>query len=259
MCSSAPVAGRKSLGGTRSLIAMGGGCGKQAHVPSAPRRSLNGRRPSLLNGQRRSPWSDRTPGASEPVLINYSVGARGRSPRFEKSPDERDRDILRRIEASPLPTGITTRRMPDGDEGRRNDPVGWTHVHHFFTPRALRVFGAIEARCHAPTTRAALYGGYSVGLRLSRFLAPQWFAKTTGPMKPSTSGTLYAPSLSGEQNWLNIFESRVAAVGRGAAEGIRAGQAALSTSSMTVPQVPVESVDYIFLDPPFGSNSATPI
>ena len=190
----------------------------------------------------------------EPVLINYSVGARGRSPRFEKSPDERDRDILRRIEASPLPTGITTRRMPDGDEGRRNDPVGWTHVHHFFTPRALRVFGAIEARCHAPTTRAALYGGYSVGLRLSRFLAPQWFAKTTGPMKPSTSGTLYAPSLSGEQNWLNIFESRVAAVGRGAAEEIRAGQAALSTSSMTVPQVPVESVDYIFLDPPFGSN-----
>lgn len=191
---------------------------------------------------------------AEPVLINYSLGGRGRSPRFEKSPDEMDRDRLRRIEASPVPTGVPTRRMPDGDEGRRNDPVGWTHVHHFFTPRALRVFGALDAMCRTSTTRAALYGGYSVGLRLSRFLAPQWFAKTTGPMKPSTSGTLYAPSLSGEQNWLSIFENRVAAIGRGASGGTHAGLVAVSTASMTVSQLPDESVDYVFLDPPFGSN-----
>lgn len=190
----------------------------------------------------------------EPVLINYSTLSRGRSPRFEKSPDDFDRDLLRRVASTPGTEGVTTRRMPDGDEGRRNDVMGWTHVHHFFMPRALRVFAALNRECRTAIQRAALYGGYRVGLRLSTFLAPAWFSKTTGPMKPLTSGTLYAPSLSGEQNWLNIYESRVAAVTRGASAGIDRGLVALATGSMTAPHLPDDSVDYVFLDPPFGSN-----
>ncbi len=73
-------------------------------------------------------------------------------------------------------------------------------------------------------------------------------------MKPLTSGTLYAPSLSGEQNWISIFENRAAAVSRGRPIGTRRGLTAISTMSMTASSIPDASVDYVFLDPPFGAN-----
>ena len=77
-------------------------------------------------------------------------------------------------------------------------------------------------------------------------------------MKPLTAGTLYVPSLSGEQNWLNIFRSRMRSVARqmrkmAAAKGKR--DTAIATMSTTDVTVLMEnSVDYVFTDPPFGAN-----
>jgi adenine-specific DNA methylase len=70
-----------------------------------------------------------------PVLINYSVGKK----RYEKAPDEYDLDLLRRIDEMDIPYWYPTDRMPDGDESRRNDKYGITHVHHFYTKRNLWV------------------------------------------------------------------------------------------------------------------------
>ena len=74
-------------------------------------------------------------------------------------------------------------------------------------------------------------------------------------MKPHTAGTLYVPSLNGEQNWLNIFSSRTDVSYR-AVEASRAMQriSLIGTNSASAVPLPDACIDYIFTDPPFGGN-----
>ncbi len=74
-----------------------------------------------------------------PVLINYSVNGR----RFEKKPDKFDLELLQKIEEMDIPYWYPTDRMPEGDESRRNDKYGITHVHHFYTKRNLWVLSCL--------------------------------------------------------------------------------------------------------------------
>jgi DNA modification methylase len=187
-----------------------------------------------------------------PVLINYSVGRK----RHEKHPDVDDLDLLNRIEESDTTYWFPTNQIPEGD--KTSDPfnVGISHIHHFYTRRNLITFSSLWYRAKEPTVQCALQGGYTVGLRTARFLPLRWVQKDTGPMKPHTAGTLYIPSLNGEQNWLNIAASRSAAVSR---QMTRMRQqdgrgVSITTNSASATSVNDNSFDYIFVDPPFGAN-----
>jgi len=68
-----------------------------------------------------------------PVLVLYEADG----VRHEKIPDDDDLALIQQIEDSPIPYWYPTERMPDGEETRRNDPIGMTHIHHFFTKRNL--------------------------------------------------------------------------------------------------------------------------
>ena len=188
-------------------------------------------------------------GKEIPVLINYSVGKK----RFEKKPDEDDLRNLKKIDQIEIPDNFPVVRMPKGSESRRNDPAGLTHVHHFFTKRALAVYSMLFNNAKSPQLKMALLGGYTVGLKTARFLPLRWIKKDTGPMKPHTAGTLYVPSINGEQNWFNILKSRIAATKRGMLPRFLK-KPIIETASATNPNGAPESLDYAFVDPPFGSN-----
>lgn len=188
-----------------------------------------------------------------PVLINYSRS--GKKGRFEKVPDAADIALVDQIEASGIPHWFPVDAILKGDKTGEPLRIGITHVHHFFTKRNLWMFSAILSRITNPLSRCALLGGYTVGLKTARFLPLRWIRKDTGPMKPHTAGTLYFPSLNGEQNWCNIFEARIAASKRAQSSlPTKSKLNLLSTSSLTRDKKPSESIDYIFLDPPFGAN-----
>ena len=76
-----------------------------------------------------------------PILINYSVGGVV----FEKHLDSNDQEILKKIAELGLPQGLPIDRMmhaPDsvprwGDEWRAG-VAAFSHVHHFFLPRAAQ-------------------------------------------------------------------------------------------------------------------------
>ncbi|QZT35200.1 hypothetical protein HUR95_08345 [Caldalkalibacillus thermarum TA2.A1] len=74
-----------------------------------------------------------------PVFINYSVGYK----RFEKQPDTADLALIQKIEEMEIPYWYPTDRMPEGEESRRNDRLGITHVHHFYTKRNLWVISKL--------------------------------------------------------------------------------------------------------------------
>lgn len=63
-----------------------------------------------------------------PVLISYEYNKR----RYEKPLDLLDIEIINQVNLIPIKDWHPNYRMPEGDESRRNDEIGLTHVHHFF-------------------------------------------------------------------------------------------------------------------------------
>ncbi|MDO7775579.1 hypothetical protein QPL67_28745, partial [Escherichia coli] len=72
--------------------------------------------------------------------------------RYEKTPDAADLQRLSNIEALPLPAALPTRRFPIEAmyHGSRIAPKGFTHIHHFFLPRAAQAMGRLweKAKAH---------------------------------------------------------------------------------------------------------------
>ena len=68
-------------------------------------------------------------------------------------------------------------------------------------------------------------------------------------MKGNTAGTLYVPSLIGEQNWLNIFKEKIAMIGRAYFEP---KLSMVTTGSAFGIPLSHSSLDSVFIDPPFG-------
>lgn len=183
-----------------------------------------------------------------PVFIYYTVGKQRR----EKKPDDFDRALLNVIEARRPLAWFPIDRMPDGEESRRNDDIGITHVHHFYTQRNLKVISSLRSAglktwlpFNALTPRAT---------KLHRIAASRLGGEKKGEGGATVgvlSGTLYIPSNSVEMNVLDQSSERITAAVRGLSAS---AHSFISTGSASSVPLPDGSVDYIFTDPPFGGN-----
>jgi DNA methylase len=184
------------------------------------------------------------------------VAYRGARGRVTKKADDADRALLRRAEALEVPEWFPVVRMSDGDEGRRNDALGLTHLHHFFTRRALACLAALWAEAHRADRRVRDYLLFTVeqniwGMsRLARYV-PRHFSQVNQYL----SGTLYVGSQVVDVAPEYILEGKIARLARVLASqrGFGPG-AAVGCGSLTATPCPDNAVDYIFLDPPFGAN-----
>jgi hypothetical protein len=181
-----------------------------------------------------------------PVLINYTIGS-GRRVRALKADDL---EVLKRSSMTPIPFSVPNNRMPVGDEARRNDPTGLTHVHHFYTRRMLIGLSVIW---HEVRGSCAFH---DMSFILSRMLprASRLHKWKKGQTTGITTGTLYVPSLRYEYNvnkmWQESISYAQAIIGEKSVV-----QFAISTqSASSIDCIPNNSIDYIFTDPPFGGN-----
>ena len=185
-----------------------------------------------------------------PVLINYSVGKQ----RFEKRPDAIDLALLQKIYSISITGKYPTARMPAGAETRRNDPIGITHTHHFYTHRNLLCLATLRSLCQGPLARQLLFGFTSTHQfvnRLCRLNVSNFFSGKGGKVDKPLDGTLYAPSISLELNVIDKWGLR------SDMENVlrqHTAQYVVSTGSATNTGLPANSVDYVFIDPPFGGN-----
>lgn len=187
-----------------------------------------------------------------PVLINYSVGKK----RFEKVPDAEDLALIEKIEQGRIPYWYPTDRMMEGGETRRNDPIGVTHVHHFYTKRNLWVLATLRSVIAKDSMfRFFQYQLDSLIIRqskLTRFLVSYYFHGGGGWVGTPLSGTLYIPSFSVEvqpfETWINRIKKTLARV------ATRENSFTNTTGDAAKLKVMENSFDYIFLDPPFGAN-----
>lgn len=188
-----------------------------------------------------------------PVLINYTVG----KSRFEKKPDQQDLSLIERVLAEPITDWFPSDRMIEGGETRRNDPAGITHVHHFYTRRNLIVLARFRERIFSVRGTEASPGlglwftsSHVWATRLNRLLASNYFGGGGGVIGQTLQGTLYVSSLAVETNCIERFSLRISSVPFTA----HGGSSLVSTGSAERIPAPDNSVDYVFVDPPFGAN-----
>jgi hypothetical protein len=187
-----------------------------------------------------------------PVLIIYEYDGE----RLEKKPDKDDLVLLEKIENHKISDWYPMARMPAGEESRRNDPLGITHIHHFFTKRNLAALACAWRLTSSTRSRFMLTSLMYKSSILCAPLMSNYFSAKKGKARggwigKERSGTLYCPSIHSEVSIFSQIQTRKKSVKVTAASNLLP---AISTSSATKIQLPENSVDYIFTDPPFGAN-----
>jgi hypothetical protein len=187
-----------------------------------------------------------------PALISYVHNKKKR----EKKPDEADLALLEKIDS--FATELWQPNYPMmfkgegwGDTWRAGIHAGITHVHHFYSRRNLLCLAKFRAAHSSLPHAANLTSTAVVASRLYRFRSQNGsLGAGGGPM----SGTLYLPSLVKEIPALKLLDEHIAKATRMRAIADRSAPRITNTGSMSGLSLPDSSVDYIFLDPPFGSN-----
>jgi DNA modification methylase len=183
----------------------------------------------------------------EPVLINYSVGTK----RWEKVPDDED---LHRIARSAQLAGrasFPTDALPDGFNLRQpKESHGFVHAHLFYTPRTLAAVHAFRS-LWPPDLRRTLdfvLGSILPKLtKLNRYMRQHGSRALVGPM----ANALYVPPISVENNVFDQIAFQVKKILQAIPKG---RTSVIGTASATNVPLPPSSVDYVFVDPPFGAN-----
>ena len=186
-----------------------------------------------------------------PVLINYSANG----VKSQKNIDGNDLTLIEKIENSDIPNWFPSERMMEGGETRRNDPIGLTHVHHFYTKRSLCVLSALlhkTSQVPNEITRSFcrfLFQQWAIGLsKLNRY-SPTHFSQNNRNL----SGTLYVGSRISEVSPDYAFSEKLKRLVK-AFSGSKQHMFSISTQDIGHLDIPAESVDYLFIDPPFGAN-----
>ncbi|WP_215854621.1 DNA methyltransferase [Acidithiobacillus ferrooxidans] len=198
----------------------------------------------------------------KPIQISYRIG----KVKHSKSPDDDDLNLLERIAALDIPDSIQSKEYPYDDmwEAPRMLSRGITHVHHLFLLRQLYSVGFIWKRIsdvRSYQTRQMLrfwidqsIPGMSV---LNRFQPIQHGRDGGSQVNRQMSGVYYVPSQISECSpWYNLSGklSRLAKAFKNSKSLL--GGCHIGTGSSTHLNIEPNSIDYVFIDPPFGDNFA---
>lgn len=181
-----------------------------------------------------------------PVLINYRIGSK----RYEKIPDEIDLKMIELFNSQNEKMWFPTNRMMEGGETRRNDSSGITHVHHFYTKRNLYSISYALGVAEEYNDRNLyfLHGSVLPKLnKMNRFMPQHGSRALVGPM----ANTLYLPPLFVENNVVDQFEFQYKKIAKAFTP---IGGNIITTQSSSSFKIEDNSIDYIFIDPPFGAN-----
>jgi len=181
-----------------------------------------------------------------PVLINYSVGKK----RYNKAPDENDQLLIGRINTTKTDYPVPVFRWPDGEKTREPLNLGMEYIHQIYTKRNLIVYSGLVNKAKASKCSFLLFPITGLNIHINKMRRYQ-------PVKPGGTpglpGTLFISSVGVE---LSIFDGLPRKI-RDVKKAIYPAKDTtyVTTQSLTDMQnLADNSVDYMFTDPPFGSN-----
>lgn len=191
---------------------------------------------------------------SEPVLTSYDCDGLCRPKRRERATSSAERARIREIAATELPYWAPETPFDPKREMWRgvHRDQGIERVRNFWTPRNLWALASLWSRASAVEderlARALRFVITSFMLRASKMY--KYMLGGTG----ITTGTLYVPSLNIERNVLTGVSDKADSVVKCYRSMRWDGIASAACASAALLPVPDGTLDYVFTDPPFGSN-----
>ncbi len=185
-----------------------------------------------------------------PVLINYIIGKK----RYIKKLDVLDLELIRKIGETEIPYRIPTNELPMGFNTQQPKiSHGLVHTHHFYSRRNLWVLASLKSKSQ----------------KLSGFNSSRWndvFQSICGTLSSKltrynmgkrgngpVSGTLYVASLNAETNVFSVMGGKISDFLYDS-KTINRDSSLIECVSSEKTILIKESMDYIFVDPPFGGN-----
>ena len=197
-----------------------------------------------------------------PVLVDFSENGISKS----KSPHSNDVSLLERIRQIPFPIDFPTDRMMHAENDNlswgdkwRSGTASFSHVHRAFMPRprqALAVLWKAAQRAADCRTRHMLLFTFEQaiwGLSLMNRYGPSHFSQVNRYL----SGVYYIASQISECSPYYVLSGKIKRLCSAFNSiPLQNGNTIISTADASRSGLPDKSIDYIFVDPPFGDNLA---
>lgn len=188
-----------------------------------------------------------------PVQICYSYGKK----KYTKDLDEADLAVIKRIEEMDIPYWYPIDALPDGfNTEQPMKSHNLRHVHQFYTKRNLYILSKWMDICNRCPDRIVaeklkmVFTGVAMGeSKLNRYL----FKDTSFPFY-LLSGTLYVGGLRQENNPIKDLSNKALLRIKKIQYSDWGNNICINTGSSETINIPDNSVDYVFVDPPFGGN-----
>jgi len=187
-----------------------------------------------------------------PKKVSYSIGTK----RFDKNLDVFDFKVIEIVENTNNLSNILNVPLIKGDETLRPIRLGYDKVHSFYDIRTLYMINSyLEKIKHYDVINEAQFLLGSVLPKLTKMnrYMPQYASKEKGfrALVGPMANTLYFPSLFVENNFIPQAQFQLNKITNAWNELY--GNV-ISTQSSTALNIKSNSIDYIFIDPPFGAN-----
>ena len=187
------------------------------------------------------------------VMISYTAGKK----RINKQPDEYDNELQQRINDYKINTFFPKNKIINGDEISRVEREGITNVSQLYSKRNLIVMSIFydEAKktSYFPELLNILRSSTSYSNKMVKVNIPRLLGKGGVYAMGAISGTYYLPSINGERSMIEALENKIKSVEKNALR-IHNNYIISTQDTGSLSNIPNNTVDYIFIDPPFGEN-----
>jgi DNA modification methylase len=187
-----------------------------------------------------------------PTLINAS----STSKRVLKIPDNDDIKLSNFDEQNQDDKFIPLEKIKEGDKSGDPYRVGVNNIHQFYSPRTrffiktyLSLLNSSEFKSSKDLLMFILTAILPKLTRMNRYMPKHGSRALVGPM----ANTLYIPPMYVENNPLDQFEFQSKKILKAFLNhhNLNVGQIGSATNLSTLSE---NTVDYVFIDPPFGAN-----
>jgi len=183
-----------------------------------------------------------------PVLINYTYGGK----KYEKSPDDFDFDTLAKINAYNITEDFPTNEIPEGyNTNQPRNSHGITNMHLFYTKRSLIAYAKLwQAVNNAPDDIQNLLRFWLQSVSVGFTKMNRYFSSSFSQVNRYLKGTLYVAAVRSEVSPWYALNGKVKKLSK----LLKNPNCIITCMSSEKSLIPDDSIDYVFIDPPFGAN-----
>lgn len=182
------------------------------------------------------------------VVVQQTFEAADGHKSLHKEQIDSSRLIVESFSGKELPNVPTDEFFPGRQTNKLIHGSGIQHVAHMYSPRALVAYATLWRQELSSARRTSLFRFCLTAINNFISRKQGYFGGGGG-----VSGTLFTPSVHIERNVFDVLRRKIKAIGKLSCD-FRTPAVVSTQSVADLSNIPANSIDYIFTDPPFGES-----